>query len=505
MSDVAALVRGLRSRRRLAQRQAAVGIELLAEAADCDSAACDKIVAAGCVPLLAELLHSDSAALQEPAVSALMHLTLKNQQACAQCAGAVPALVAVLRSGAGEAAGCAAQALGNLAAKSEERCAAILAAGGHTALLQLCTSGSAAAPAMGTLFVLAADKRAKAALLDASPFPALVSVLRQAENSSGDIAGNGAALLAANTIRKLCCGTDDQPAGQCDAAAAAAAASAGAPAALLHVLRICATAGVQFEAARALACLCSSGDASTQAAVAGASTLAARLGADGYGEDVQVNALRALSALVAGSVACSTAVEAVPGALSKLVQLLGGAAGSDAQSAAAIILVSLARAGKQAAAAIVAAGVGRGLAAALSTPAAADGLQRDAASLAKSLAAQGQAAALLTAGVEQLLQPLLASSDRETQQAAAAALGSLGSPASEQAQRPRRTCDAPGCDATSGLRRCGGCGTVRYCGEACCRAHWKAHRGECRRLQAERAAAAAATVAAAEARQEIQS
>ena len=37
-------------------------------------------------------------------------------------------------------------------------------------------------------------------------------------------------------------------------------------------------------------------------------------------------------------------------------------------------------------------------------------------------------------------------------------------------------------------RRCGGCGAVRYCIEACSRAHWRAHRAVCRRLQAQRGA-----------------
>lgn len=37
-------------------------------------------------------------------------------------------------------------------------------------------------------------------------------------------------------------------------------------------------------------------------------------------------------------------------------------------------------------------------------------------------------------------------------------------------------------------RRCSGCATVRYCSEACSRAHWQAHKAACRRLQAQRAA-----------------
>ena len=52
-----------------------------------------------------------------------------------------------------------------------------------------------------------------------------------------------------------------------------------------------------------------------------------------------------------------------------------------------------------------------------------------------------------------------------------------------------RVCAAPDCGATTGLHLCGGCGTVRYCSKACSCAHWRAHKAECRRLQAERAGA----------------
>ena len=55
-----------------------------------------------------------------------------------------------------------------------------------------------------------------------------------------------------------------------------------------------------------------------------------------------------------------------------------------------------------------------------------------------------------------------------------------------------RVCAA--CSTTSGrLRRCGGCGAVRFCSEACMRPHWHdAHKVECRRMQAEWAQQAAA-------------
>ena len=48
-----------------------------------------------------------------------------------------------------------------------------------------------------------------------------------------------------------------------------------------------------------------------------------------------------------------------------------------------------------------------------------------------------------------------------------------------------RVCAAAGCQATDGLRQCKGCGSVRYCGEACMRAHWREHRPKCKQLRAE--------------------
>lgn len=82
--------------------------------------------------------------------------------------------------------------------------------------------------------------------------------------------------------------------------------------------------------------------------------------------------------------------------------------------------------------------------------------------------------------------------------AAAPAANVLDAPAAEpaadaaprkQLPHPPRVCAAPGCGATRGLRRCGGCGAVRYCREACRNTHWYTHRPECRWLQAEAAAA----------------
>ena len=81
---------------------------------------------------------------------------------------------------------------------------------------------------------------------------------------------------------------------------------------------------------------------------------------------------------------------------------------------------------------------------------------------------------------------------------AATTQGEAPSPTTQLAAAPARMCAAPGCGATRGLKRCGGCGTVRYCSEACSRVHWWAHKAECRRLQAERAAGAAGEASVAE-------
>ena len=111
-------------------------------------------------------------------------------------------------------------------------------------------------------------------------------------------------------------------------------------------------------------------------------------------------------------------------------------------------------------------------------------------------------AAAGTGAVRALTSVQQGSSNAEVRETASSVLQNIGAaleqvprsraPSQPAARRPPapRICAAPGCGATRGLHRCGGCGTVRYCSEACSRVHWREHRAECRRLQAERAAAA---------------
>lgn len=110
--------------------------------------------------------------------------------------------------------------------------------------------------------------------------------------------------------------------------------------------------------------------------------------------------------------------------------------------------------------------------------------------------------AIVAAGGRSLLQGMAASSTEQHLRERAADLLGLLAGVPEQTGGSGagawRTCAGPGCGATHGLRRCGGCGQVRYCSVDCQRAHWPEHQEPCRRRQAEKAAAAAQTGAAEE-------
>lgn len=137
-------------------------------------------------------------------------------------------------------------------------------------------------------------------------------------------------------------------------------------------------------------------------------------------------------------------------------------------------------------------------------------MRRLTATLTNNFAAKGQAEAVVAAGAIPQLELPAASQEPDVQRAADKALRLLRSPgrpadnnpaaagapaaapANQQKQRMCHACTAPGCGATCGLRFCGGCRTVRDCSTACSHAHWEEHRAECRLLQADKTAAAAA-------------
>jgi ankyrin repeat protein len=69
----------------------------------------------------------------------------------------------------------------------------------------------------------------------------------------------------------------------------------------------------------------------------------------------------------------------------------------------------------------------------------------------------------------------------------------VDAPTEQTAYLEARThCANPGCDG-AGLKKCAGCLKVFFCERACIRAHWPAHKAECKRI-------AAVTVAAAKAK-----
>jgi ankyrin repeat protein len=60
----------------------------------------------------------------------------------------------------------------------------------------------------------------------------------------------------------------------------------------------------------------------------------------------------------------------------------------------------------------------------------------------------------------------------------------FGAPAEQTEYLEARThCANPGCDG-AGLKKCAGCLKVFFCGPACIRAHWPAHKAECKRIAA---------------------
>ena len=511
MANVQGIMRRLRSRRRTERIDAASAVESLA--IEGGPLACDRLVAAGCVEPLVSMVCSGSPALQAPAAGAMLVLMAKREAATDACAPAIPAIVSMLSADDTRTLGTAAAALARLA--EPQHCPAIIAAGGPAALLRV-LSGSrdlhVQEMAGLALFHMSCDWDSKAALVDAGAFPPLVALLRSRATDSSTL--QHAAYTLANLSRHE---SGDPPS---SAAAAMAAAAAGAPAALVKLLRCSAEARVLKAAAHSLAALSGSPARAVRRAVeaAGGQAALAELVCSSSGDTALVSALGALLHLMVDSAKRSSALAAMPGLLPRLVQLLGDAANADVQDAAADLLERLADCATPAAmSACVAAGVAPALAAALSRSSASGNLRRDCSLLAGGLAEEGHAAALREAGVAPHLRRLEGSSERAVAEAAAWALQQLSAsqhptaaggsaaepatpakPAAQRPQHPRRTCANPGCNATHSLRRCGGCGTVFYCSAACSRAHWRAHRAECRRLQAAQAAVAAAESEASE-------
>ena len=140
VSDIPALMRSLRSPRRLEQAQAAEALAWLAEQAPAE------VLAAGAYAAFARLLVSTSnRTAQGVAAQALLvgyhdanasrQLDAFHREIAAAVAGSIPSLLALLNSSLPEAQQAAADALGSFATHSTDASAAIMAAGGVPTLV----------------------------------------------------------------------------------------------------------------------------------------------------------------------------------------------------------------------------------------------------------------------------------------------------------------------------------------------------------------------------------
>ena len=450
-SNIPALIWQLRSRSRVQQAAAARALcEIALSGPDQQQA----IVAAGGVrPLVQLLCEGSSAAVLEHAASALAHLASSNVEAvAAETAGMLPTLVRLLERRDPAAAWSA--ALISCACESREHTASVLAAGGVPPLVGMLSAdeekGKHAAAAAMVNLTKQCGLEASAAIAVAGGLQPAVRMLGSRNAAQKEIA----VLLLRNLAWN--CG--------------AAVAAAGAIPPLAHILCSSGT-GVQAlqDAASAVASMAGGADAGTSAALVAAGVvppLVALLSSSD--EEAQGCAAAALCDLCRkGGPGCAAAVVAA-GAVPALVARLR--AGNDT--------------------------VARNAASALGNAAAWNVAHRTATLAAGAIGAAQQALVNCHAdatrhSVSLLLERLSPLPAGETAPAvpttAPASVLAVAPPPSLPAAP--RVCAAPGCGATRGLRRCGGCASVRYCSAACSRAHWRAHKAECRRLQAERAQA----------------
>ena len=425
------------------------------------------------VPVLVCRLQSDTLAQRADAAArlkaSLMSATnarLPAIAAAVEAAGGIAAALQLLRGGSdGEAALTgAAGVLADLAFQSLVRCRAIIDAGGIACLVQALGSDSErlqAAAASALIKISFNDVAADGAMAAGGVVPATVRLLT---SGNATVAHRAAGLLGSMSATRQC---------------QRAVAEAGA-----------------IPLAGALLC--------------------------GHGEDTAAAAARTLTNLAGDDERAAAEAPCIP-ALTECLRRCRGSA--ELQREASRALFHLALGSTSRCAAIVAAG---GAAAIVQLLARAPDYtsQPNAIKALAHLGQQGQAQAVVAADpsavVERALQTARACSAGEAWQpfydeslrrlaearraqqartkagtaAAAGPAAASTSTAATAAPRPPkpcapRVCANPECGATTGsLRRCGGCAAVRYCSEACSRAHWRAHKAECRRLVAEQQAAA---------------
>ena len=480
---VAAYVRRLRGGSPAQRAQAAAVLESMLQeldAADVErfEAAAAAIVANGGIPPLVQLARSDSVdALL--LLGALADRTANRSQAIL-AAGGVQPMVQCLSSGHEEVQWAAAFALAMLAYEGsggDAACASIAAAGGIAAAARSLGSGSAGSKQLllELLYSLAADSpQRQRAIIEAGGVAAAAALLR---SPASDVVNNAGRLLsirlarspegreairAAGVVPALVALLDSGDSGMVEAACRT-----------LHAL-VCSSRPPNATPQQVTAAIAEAGMADAAAAAGAIPALVRCLRRRGLSDEALEWAAELLAALTSGSLERSQAFVAAGGVQATL-QALERQPADGLKAIAAAVLLDLVL-GRQAEA-IAAADPTNAASAALEWLQGADlsqwvgdadGLQRELTEALRLLAAARQAA--------------------QAGPSAAAATP----PQPPQPPRPPiagpRVCAAPGCVATSGLRRCRGCHAVRYCSEACSRAHWRAHKAECRRLVAEQQA-----------------
>ena len=522
--------------------------EALASLCRGSAIACAAVATAGGVPALVDCLRSGDEAAQRLAVGTLVSLTIRNPALADAIvsAGALPALVACLSSRSPGLQNAAGHALGALAAGHAGRSVACAAAGAIPALASMLERSSAAVhtAALDALCKLSADGglAVMGAIAQAAPVPTLLRFLQRSCDEPVLIAALG---LLGNLARL----SDAQRAATSAAVPALLrllgarrreAVRAYAASALNNLARspelgraIVAAGGVPtlvagmraggrscLPAAGALARLAAAGGGAACQAVAAAGGIDAAVewmqdprGSPRHAEfaGALLQILTLASAEQRAAIAAAGGVPALarclrssrwptvkqamfvlallergdsqpPGVVSVTLQRWAqGSLGPEVREAAAAAIHALA-----------AGGLSEGDPTMLAIQAA---LRQPVAPQAAARAAPAQAAAPPARAAPAVAPAARAAPAATTAAPSAAAAAAAARPP----QRPPapRVCAAPGCPSTHGLRRCGGCGTVRYCSEACSRAHWREHKVACRRLQAEQAAAAGGGGAAA--------
>lgn len=505
---------------------------------------CQRVIAAGGASAVVRLLQLSSAETQHFAAARLSVLVcdLPSSKALMLGAGAVPALVAVLARGIdGEAQQSAAAALSNLAAEFSPAKQAAVQAGAIATLvdrLRTSTTGEFLMPAARCLSHVAGDAAAKDAVIAAGGIEALLAALngpagRQPSVQAGvfsglanlaavskrtkaTIAAFGGVHAAARLLRTsadalvqrnaaLLLRNMGDDARDCTQQAFA---ESGAVPALLELLRTYPTSIAAEEGGIALYESVSRRAAHRQAACAagGCALLVGMLQHPAVTSGARHQAVQALRILIVGDQQ-HAAVHAgdIPALLSCLrpnhsrrtqlqaVEALKSLAVGNAEyrqpvaAAGAIPVLSDLLHSEDTQLAISAGGALRALALGCLTRAAAVArafgfAQHEVAVMADVLASDAMPKITLPG---QILPP------QPTGPLAVAAVSQL-----TPSQAGAVLCATPGCGNARGLRLCSGCGTVRYCSEACSKAHWRQHRQECRRIQAERAAASGAAASA---------